>query len=188
MKKEETSITLFNDGMHSQKAYVKMKDMLKHNKFINPRLYHIVMMGTEITKEYQAAMKALCLELRRKDMPCEWKACLEVEEEKGLHWHAFILVEAKYHNPCSILNHNKQGWLVAMMQKRELTFHIAPPKSPIHKTGEGKTINYATLAGEKLNDCLLWISYLVKRRSKCISMEHIYFGSRCRTKQNAVMQ
>ncbi len=188
MKKEETCITLANNGMHNQKAYVKMKNMLNNNKFIAPRLYHIIFTGTEISKYYQAAMKALVFELRRKNIDCEWKSCLEVEEEKGLHWHVFILVEAKYRNPCSILNHNNQSWLVAMMQQRGLTFYIAPPQSRIHRTSEGKTLNYATLAGEKLDDCLVWISYLVKRRSKCKDIEHTYFSSRNRTKHVAVMQ
>jgi hypothetical protein len=31
MKKEETAIILANGGMHNQKAYWKMKDMLNNN-------------------------------------------------------------------------------------------------------------------------------------------------------------
>jgi hypothetical protein len=154
-----------------------MKNMLHNNTYKAPRLYHFVFMGSEVAKDYQAAMKALCLELRRLDMPCQWKGCLEVEDEKGLHFHAFILVEAKHRNPCSVLNHNAQGWLNIMMQKRELTYKIAQPQNPIHRTGLGKRQNYATLAGEKLADCLIWISYLVKRRSNLDSMKRIYFGS-----------
>lgn len=42
-----------------------------------------------------------------------------------------------------------------MMQKRELTYYIAPPANPIHRTKLGKRLNYATLAGEKLADCLI---------------------------------
>jgi hypothetical protein len=178
MKKEETSITLANDGMHSQKAYRKMKDMLRNHTYTAPRLYHLVFMGSEIGKDYHAAMKALCLELRRQDIPCQWKACLEVDDEKGLHFHAFILAEAKHRSPCAVLNHNAQHWLNVMMQKRGLTYYIAPPHSLIHRNREGKRLNYATLAGEKLADCIVWISYLVKTRSKLDSMKHIYFGSR----------
>ena len=176
MKKEEAAITLANGGMHSQKAYRKMKDMLINNRYKAPRLYHLVLMGSEQTKDYQAAMKALCLELRRWDMPCQWKGCVEVDENKGLHFHAFILVEAKHRNPCSVLNHNAQDWLNVMMQKRGLTYYLAPPQNPIHRTGLGKKLNYATLAGEKLADCLVWISYLAKRRSKA-NLPRIYFGS-----------
>jgi hypothetical protein len=65
-----------------------------------------------------------------------------------------------------------------MMQKRSLTYHIAPPENPIHRTKLGKKLNYATLAGAKLADCIVWISYLVKRRSKVDAMQRIYFGSR----------
>lgn len=178
MKKEETVITLANEGMHGQKAYRKMKDVLATHNYTAPRLYHLVFMGSEVSKDYHAAMKALCLELRRQDIPCQWKACLEVDDEKGLHFHAFILAEAKHRNPCSLLNHNAQHWFNVMMLKRGLTYHIAPPHNPIHRNREGKRLNYATLAGEKLADCMVWISYLVKRRSKVVSMRGIYFGSR----------
>lgn len=178
MVKEETTITLANEGMHSQKAYRKMKDMLNNNTYTSPRLYHLVFMGSELSRDYQAAIKALCLELRRQNIPCQWKACLEVDDEKGLHFHAFILTEAKHRNPCAVLNHNSQHWLNVMMLKRGLTYHIAPPHNLIHRTREGKRLNYATLAGEKLADCLVWISYLAKRRSKPDTMTHIYFGSR----------
>lgn len=178
MIKEETIITLTNEGMHSQKAYRKMKDMLNSNTYNSPRLYHLVLMGSELSNDYQAAMKALCLELRRQNIPCQWKACLEVDAEKGLHFHVFILTEAKYRSPCAVLNHNAQHWLNVMMLKRGLTYHIAPPESAIHRTKLGKKLNYATLAGEKLADCIVWISYLVKSRSKLDSMTHTYFGSR----------
>lgn len=178
MIKEETTITLANDGMHSQKAYRKMKDMLNNHTYAAPRLYHLVFMGSELSKDYQAAMKALCLELRRQNIPCQWKACLEVDAEKGLHFHAFILTEAKYRSPCAVLNHNAQHWLNVMMLKRGLTYHIARPVSPIHLGKDGQKWNYATLAGEKLADCIVWISYLVKRRSKVESGRGTYFGSK----------
>ena len=100
-----------------------------------------------------------------------------MDDEKGLHFHVFILTEAKHRNPCSILNHNAQDWLNVMMQQRELTYYIAPPENPIHRTRLGKRLNYATLAGEKLADCLIWISYLVKSRSKENGISRIYFGS-----------
>lgn len=177
MKKEETVITLINGGMHSQRAYVRMKDMLINNEYINPRLYHIVLMGSEDLREYQSALKSLCAELAKNNIPTQWKSCLEIDNHKRLHIHVFLLVEAKYKNPCSIINGNEQGWLNVMLSKRELRYHIAQPKNPIHQTGKGKILNYATLAGEKLADCLIWISYLVKNRSKP-DIEHIYFGSR----------
>lgn len=178
MMKEETVITLANDGMHNQKAYRKMKDMLNNHAYISPRLYHIVLMGSELSESYQDAMKALCFELRRQEIPCQWKACLEVDDEKGLHFHVFILAEAKYKSPCSILNHNSQQWMNVTMQKQGLTYHIASPHHPMHRSRKGRLLNYATLAGEKLADCIVWISYLAKKRSKSDQMTHIYFGSR----------
>ncbi|SFB19347.1 hypothetical protein SAMN04515620_12466 [Collimonas sp. OK607] len=64
MVKEETSITLMNGGMHSQKAYAKMTAMLTKHSYVHPRLYHLVLMGSEIKKEYLSHLKALCFELR----------------------------------------------------------------------------------------------------------------------------
>ena len=158
--------------------------MLTENKFKKPRLYHVVFMGTEIKKHYQAAIKALCFELRRKDIDVEWKGCLEDEKEegKGLHFHVFMLVEADFINPCSILNHKHNGWLDLMTKRRELTFHICKPQNPMHQGKDGQKWNYATLAGDKLEDCINWIAYLAKNRSKSPYMRHIYFGSRNRTK------
>ncbi|PFH08810.1 hypothetical protein BCF11_1185 [Collimonas sp. PA-H2] len=178
MVKKETSITLANGDMHSQKAHLKAEEMLTECKYLQSRLYHLIMMGSERKDEYQACLKALCFELRRKNIPCEWRGCVEVDETRGLHYHAFILVEAKHRNPCTILNHKGQGWLNVMMQKRGLTYYIAPPKSAIHQTRPDRELNYASLAGEKLADCLIWISYLVKNRSKPTDITYIYSGSR----------
>lgn len=187
MRKIETKITLNNDGMHSAREYKKMVAMIRNNTFIKPKLYHLILMGSEQTKEYQSAVKALMLELRRNNIPAEWKACIEVDKYKRFHMHIFILAESKYFSPCTIINSNKpdsdkkiKGWLSTMMQKRSLTFHIAPPKDEMHQTAEGKIVNYAYVSVAKMDNCLEWISYLVKNRSKPKDIEHIYFGSRNR--------
>jgi hypothetical protein len=63
------------------------------------------------------------------------------------------------------------------MQKRKLSYYIAPLENPMHRARLGKRVNYATLGGEKLIDCLVWISYLVKSRSKVGGLKRTYFGS-----------
>jgi hypothetical protein len=182
MKKEETIITLSNGGMHSQRAYVRMKAMLNNNKYICPRLYQIVLCGNPDLKEYQSALGALCLRLTRENIPHSWKSCVEVDKNNILFKRIFILTEAKYKNPSSILNHHKQGWLTVMLSYRDIKFAIVPPKNPIHRTKQGKQLSYATLAGQKLDDCLLWISYLVRNKCKP-DLEHIYYGSRDKKKE-----
>ena len=149
LKKEATKITEANGGIHNQKAYVKMKYMITSNTYSKPRLYHLILMGTEMSGEYQSALKALCVELRRKKVECRWKAALESEKTKGLHMHVFILTNAEYYNPTSILKGN--SWIRTMLAKRSLRYHLAPPKAPIHKNRKGKQLRYATLATQEKN-------------------------------------
>jgi hypothetical protein len=129
------------------------------------------------------ALKVLCLELRQNNIPTRWRACLERDDKKGIHFHVYVLVDAINKNPCGIINKKagKEGWLRSMLEKRALRFHLSPPKADMHRVGgtaEGKRKNYASIAGEKLDDCIEWISYLVKTRSKPDDISHIYFSSR----------
>jgi hypothetical protein len=182
MKKEETSITLANGGMHNQEQYKLMKDMLDTHSYMRARLYHLVMMNSNQVSPYQAALKAIVRKLKLNKIDCKWKACIEIDEVKGLHMHVFILCEAFYFDSGKILNHSpsdKNGWLLEMMQKRELTYKIAAPTSPLHWSKAGKQLQYARLnTPERLADCKLWISYLVKKRSKPEDIAQIYFSSR----------
>ena len=182
MKKEETAITLANEGMHNQEIYKLMKEMLDTHTFKRGRLYHLVIMGSNQIKPYQEALKAIVRKLKLNKIDSKWKACIEIDEVKGLHMHVFILCEAFYFDSGKILNHSpsdKNGWLLEMMQKRELTYKIAAPASPLHWTKVGKQLQYGRLnTPERLADCKLWISYLVKARSKPEDISQIYYSSR----------
>lgn len=190
MKKQVTDITERNGGVHSQKAMRRINAMLLGHDFSNPRLYHIVMtldtddgQGGELAR-YQRALKALCLMLTKKHIHYRWRACFERDPEKdlrgkGAHFHLFLLVEAKSrNNPCGTINHHRNWPLSRMMHNHRVSYHIAQPKDDIHRTAEGKRKNYASLAGAKMADCLEWVSYLVKKRSKPTDTRQIYFSSR----------
>lgn len=172
-----------NEGKHSQKAWRKIRSLLIDHGFLQPRLYHLVLMDDiewPDAGRFQRSLKALCRKLNLEGIDYHWRACLERDDEKGLHFHIFILVEAKYFNPCSVINTTKTGWLTKMLATHRMTFNLAPPKAAIHLTRDGKRLNYATLAGAKLDDCLERISYLVKARSKPTDIRSIYFSSRTR--------
>ena len=183
MRKQTTKVLEkpTNDGKHSQKAWRRIKSLLLNHDFLQPRMYHLVLMD-EIdwpdAGRFQKALKALCRKLTVEGIDCQWRACIERDEEKGLHFHVFILVEAKYFNPCSVINTTKTGWLTTMLKSKAMTFNLAPPRAAMHRTHEGKQLNYATLAGAKLDDCIERLSYLVKTRSKPLDMRTIYFSSR----------
>jgi hypothetical protein len=160
--------------------------MLTEHGYKQPRLYHLVLIDDTETAEKQGAarflkaLKVLCLELRQNDIPTRWRACLERDEEKGLHFHVYVLVDATKQNPCRFINTKtgREGWLRNMLEKQALRFHLSPPKSDMHRKRNGERKNYATLAGDKLADCTQWISYLVKARSKPDDIRGIYFSSR----------
>jgi hypothetical protein len=152
-------------------------------------LYHIVLLdhaseSATSVRRFQGAIKALCRKLRQHGIPARWRACIEREDEKGLHCHVFVLVDATATNPCAIINakrHGAQAWLYNMLAARFMGFHLAQPKADMHRVGstaDGRRKNYATLAGDKLDDCLVWVSYLVKQRSKPSDIRTIYLSSR----------
>lgn len=186
---ETTPVLERNGGMHRQKQFRRIKAMLTEHGYKQPRLYHLILMDDTETAERQGAarflkaLKVLCLELRQNGIPTRWRACLERDEKKGMHFHVYVLVDAAKQNPCAYINKKtgKEAWLRNMLEKRALRFYLSPPKADMHRVGgtaEGKRKNYASLAGDKLDDCIQWISYLAKARSKPDGVRNIYFSSR----------
>jgi hypothetical protein len=188
-KKQTTFIMERNGGVHRQKAWRKIRSMLEQHDFKSARLYHLVLMllepevnqGGEV-KRYQRALKALCLLLTHAGIRYRWRACVELEDAKGWHMHVFILAEASSKNPCQIINHNPAGATLAMMNSHGVKYHHAKPEGAIHRVGgtpAGYQQNYASIAGaEKLDDCIDWLSYIAKARSKPDDTHQIYFSSR----------
>jgi hypothetical protein len=202
VRKETTDILDRNGGMHRQKQYRQIKAMLEGHGYKRPRLYHLVLMdaiGTDDASPYLNAVKALCLHLRSFDISTRWRAALERDDKKGLHMHIFLLVDSTAHNANLIINPYKgpsatrkrtrkgekrkpaPGWLRDMLERRGITLYLSQPKADMHRVGgtvEGKRKNYASIAGDKLDDCQAWLSYLVKARSKPDDIRGIYFSSR----------
>ena len=174
--------------------------MLEGHGYAYPRLYHLVLMDdmeSHDATRFLAAIKALCKQLTDCNVPHRWRGCLERDDDKGLHFHVFILANAAHYNPCSIINthHGKRVpykqdagdrrkhrmTLRTMLEKRALTFHLSQPKADMHRVGgiaTGRRMNYAYVSRDKMADCLEWVSYLVKARSKPDDIRGIYFSSR----------
>ncbi len=178
-KKVETSIHKANGGNHSPVNYRKHKAMLSSHPYKNGYLYHLVLTGSEDRKVYRKAVELLCKQLRSKGMPCRYKACYERDKFKRFHKHVFLLIEAKDVHPDTVIHFRKGHWFKEMTESLGLQFKIAKPQDPMHYVA-GKQVNYAYVpkkAGAKLDDCLLWISYLTKVRSKAGVDGQIYTGS-----------
>lgn len=188
MKKEETVITLANGGMHSQTNYRKCKNMIRDNKYAMARLYHLVFTGSDNESFYLYAINALAKKLRDNKIPCQWKACFEYDDEKRLHLHVMLILEAKHGRPDYWIRYADDGWLTMMLKQRGMEFNISRPRNKIHRTATGKKQNYAyiTKTGPKLEDALIWCSYLYKVRSKDDSMKTIYHSSRERASKNTL--
>ena len=186
MRKDTTVIVEHpnNGGMHRQRAYRNIKAMLYGHGYARPRLYHLVLLdeleSTDATR-FLSALKALCRKLRDAGIATRWRGCLECDDEKGLHFHVFVLVDATVENPDRYINTTPIEYLSSMLKRRAMRFYLAQPKADMHRVGgvaTGKRQNYASLAGDKLDDCIVWISYLAKARSKSDDIRGIYFSSR----------
>jgi len=211
MLRETTAILerTVNGGMHRQKAYRRIKSMLDDHGFTSPRLYHFVLMdnhteGEPNAKRFLRGLKALCRELHDQGLRYRWRAALELDDEKGLHLHTFMLIENEKANPCSIITpiRNTTGkrpeykdgsvgkpWRTIgdIMAAQMLSFYIAKPRDKIHETAAGKRLNYATLGNPaRKADCLVWMSYMAKARSKPDHIRGIYFSSRDSRKAEVV--
>lgn len=201
MKKETTDILdnkrMRNGGMHKQPAYRNIKAMLYGHDFTTPRLFHIVMMIAQSGNDYESApgpvqvgqfkkaLRALCVKLTEAGIGYRWRACVEHDARKGWHLHTFLLVDNDAVNPCSIIQPRRiygEWSMRQMMENHSVNFHIAAPMAAMHKVGglpDGKPQNFAYIGTpEKLVDCLEWLSYLVKTRSKPTDTKQIYFSSR----------
>lgn len=180
MKKITTKITDANEGMHDPRAYKGAKEMLENHDYEQARLYHLRLTDSNQVEPYLAAIKALVAHLRKNNIRCQYKAAVEEDDGQGIHMHVFLLVEAKLNNPCHIINRKADGWLAIMLLKRGLDFSLNSPRSAMHYGKDQAQKNYASVPktkGAKIADCVLWISYLYKNRSKP-DLEQIYYSSR----------
>lgn len=164
-----------NGGIDNVKEYRKACNMLTNHTFTNAQLWHMVLVWKEQGKSVQdreafaTATDRIVEKLRDSGMPVEFKAAYELCPKKGFHRHIYFVIEAKEHKPAGLLRFRPNGWLVKMLDEHGLGFHLARPKNPIHKTGKGFPKKYAYVPktpGPMLDDCLDWISYIYKRRTK----------------------
>lgn len=180
MRKITTKITDANEGMHNLKGYQKARLMLESHEYVQARLYHLCFMGSTQVEPYKVAIKALAERLRDHNAPCQYKAALEEDGEKELHMHVYFLVESRKFNPDHIINRKQQGWLDIMTLKLGITFELNHPRSSIHNPPDKPKKNYASVPKTnkaKVEDCVQWISYLYKMRSKP-DLRQIYFSSK----------
>jgi hypothetical protein len=183
MKKIETAITLANEGLHSPARYRAFKKIILNNDFQKARLYQFILKGSTAPDAYSKAADGIARFLRKNDIRCTGKGCWEVDDDKGLHFHFFVLVEGAHGRVDHWLNPAEDGPLKTMLRTFGVTVHIAPPRNAMHRTmttGEMPLYQYVSKSGPKLEDAVLRVSYLFKNRSKDLTMKRIYYSTRSR--------
>jgi hypothetical protein len=180
-KKVETSITLKNDGMHSVARYRAFKKIILNNKYRMTRLYHFVLKDSTDPKAYNKAADGIARLLRDNNIPCTGKGCWEVSEERGLHFHFMVLLDAGAGGRVDHwLNPAEDGPLKTMLRRFGVKVHIAAPENHMHRRADGTMplYQYVSKSGPKLEDAVLRVSYLYKKRSKDDSMKRVYYSTR----------
>lgn len=203
-KKIETSVTLARGGMHSAARYRAFTKLIRSNTYKKTRLYHLILKGSTSQEDYRKAAEAIVRLLRDNNVACFGKGCFEVNEERGLHFHLMLVVEAQYGKVDHWLTVAEDGPLKTTLNnlkalkglkddpkdKKGIKVHIAPPGNAMHRRADGSVplYQYVNKSGPKLEDALVRVSYLYKKDSKDDSMTRIYYSTREKAKKEPVEQ
>lgn len=173
-KKMSSAILDANGGLDSERALAHARNVLLNHDLKQPVLYHLVLTGSQLIPVYQATIKSLIRRIRSR-CRLEYFGAYENDEEKGLHAHIYILIETSKKPPFALFSVGKGKYLDKLAVRHGLNpIHISKPKSRVH---EGEFFA-RPVAGEKLEDCLKWIEYPFKKRSKDgIPAREKYFSS-----------
>ena len=166
-----------NEGLHSQRALDTARAIMKHHDLRQPVMYHVVLSGGEVIN-YQATIKALVRRLRNYGCRTEFFGAYEVAEDKGgIHAHCFFIIETSKKPPFKIMSIADGDYLTKLAKRNKLQnpIHIAHPKNAMHG---GEFFARPVVAGGKLANCLAWVTYIYKNRSKgAVARRETYFNS-----------
>lgn len=166
-----------NAGYHRQgkRAYRKAVTMIRSSltHYREPRLHHLCFQGSTNTA-HKRLLQSLVQKLDRKGLPCEWFSAREVDSEKGEHLHVFMLLDSAAVRTQSVLNSFEDQFLGRECEKRGILLHINKPRNlQLHGMNRYAALPYlginnrATAQGmARLDDALLWLTYIYKARGK----------------------
>jgi hypothetical protein len=166
-----------NAGYHRQgkRAYCKAVTMIRSSltRYREPRLHHLCFQGSTNTA-HKRLLQCLVQKLDRKSLPCEWFSAREVDSDKGEHLHVFMLLDSAAVRTQSVLNSFEDQFLGRECEKRGILLHINRPRNlQLHGLNRYAALPYlgpnnrATAQGmARLEDALLWLTYIYKARGK----------------------
>jgi hypothetical protein len=168
-----------NGGLHNQEEFRKGVEMLEFcaHKFRNPRLFHVCFTGATLengVSVYRLALRRFCRVLKAEGVKYRWKAAVEHDEDKGLHWHVMIVLDAG--------QRQTHRFITSSNESGKLENESALKKAVRHTLSECSLLDYRVnspqsrrpLAFIQLNqsnvaffeEAAEWLSYIYKARSK----------------------
>ena len=181
-----TNNTANHGGIHKQEEFkkgVRMIEQCAHN-FRNPRLFHICFTGAE-ENIYKTVMVRFCRLLTAAHVDYRYKAALEVDTTRGVHFHVMIVLgtEQQTHRFITSSNEREKTENESALRKAvrrtwddctTLDYRVNAPKS---RSGEVAFIQFNQTNMVFFNEAVEWMSYIYKVRSKP-SVGTIYFSGR----------
>ena len=163
-----------NGGIHSTRRLKSVHTMMTTHGLKNAVVYEFILAGKADKGEYQATIKALVRHIRTQ-CRAEYVGAYEIGSEKGgLHCHCYIIIETAPQIPRYLLDVTAGHWIARRIARTGMSIKIAPPKAPMH--GGAMFAKMDTPA--KLADCIAWVEYHVKGRSKDgVPGREVYFAS-----------
>jgi hypothetical protein len=180
-----TDVTRPHGGLHKQEEFKKGVEMLEHcaRNFRNPRLFHICFTGAYLYI-YQLAMQRFCKVLKLEGIDYRYKAALEHDAAKGLHYHVMIVVGTNQQTRRFITADDETGKMECESALRKavrhtwrecshLDYSVNRPKSQ----GGLPFIQFNQSNQGFFDEAVEWMSYIYKARSKPDSGT-VYFSDR----------
>ena len=172
-----------NGGWHKngKRAYRKAVESIYRllPLYREGRLYHICFEGIEegtSNKTNMAMLHALVQMAEREGIKCEWFAAREkADTTKKDHLHVFIVIDAYGIKVAKLFNQFEDGRVQQFCKAHGVKFAIFSPKDMlgIHGNNTYMALPYrgpgnreTELGRQRLEDALVWLSYLGKARSK----------------------
>lgn len=172
-----------NNGWHKngKRAYRKAVETISRclPLYREARLYHLCFEGIEegtSNKTNMAMLHALVQMAEREGIKCEWFGAREkADTTKKDHLHVFMLIDAYGIKVAKLFNQFEDGRVQQYCKARGVKFAIFSPKDMlgIHGNNTYMALPYqgpgnreTELGRQRLEDALIWLSYLGKARSK----------------------
>lgn len=180
-----TKVTEPHGGLHKQEEFKKGVEMLEYcaHNFRNPRLFHICFIGADVPT-YQLVMFRFRRTLTAEGVRFRFKAAVEHDSEKGLHYHVMIVLEAEVQTHRFIRASDESGELENESVLRKavrhtwnecslLDYHVSKPRSrhglPFIQMNQTNQ--------EFFDEAAEWLSYIYKADTKLASGT-VYFSDR----------